>query len=402
MARQKPGYINDVDELIERASVDQVLLHYGKPVPEKASGEHRMPCVFDESCSESQYGNLTVRLDDAARRIYCHSCGVRGNLLTLIHGLEHKKPPTGGRLRGEEFKDAVNKLQEINGQRTNIGSDDIPPERKTSAPDSTTPRATNVPMIRHEKEAARVLADLHTELIVDVGEMSPDAATYVRKRSWMTPELLREWGVGWIPGNGRSLFRKTYLAYTHRNERGEVISYSGRDLNFESKWQKWLRDGKPEEKKPNKHRYVSGYHKGLELYGGQAKRLEEPYVSESLKRRGVVVVEGMNEVLRMETLGVAAVGLGSNKATQTQLESLVRFARQAGDNRIVLLPDCDKEGEAGFRELLWKLAELQVDVRLGCSSQMFGGKFSGRQPEEFTDEEWSEIDHSLQRRHDAA
>jgi 5S rRNA maturation endonuclease (ribonuclease M5) len=392
MRRQNSGYINDIDRLIEQTPVERVLQYYGKPIPDKTTGEHRMECVFNDECSDSQYGNLTIKLDDAAKRIYCHSCLVRGNLLTLIHGLESRQPPTGGRLRSDEFKAAVAKLKKINGQPAHDAASTAQP---TTEPDSPISQLLNVPLIRHEKEAARILADLHGDLIVDVSDMSPEAAQYVRKRSWMTPELLRKWGVGWIPGNGRSLFRKNYLVYTHRNERGEVVSYSGRDLSFESKWQKWLRDGKPEGKKPHKHRYVSGYHRGLELYGGQADRLKEPYVRESLQNSGIVVVEGMNEVLRMETLGVAAVGLGSNKATDAQVEKLVRFARQAGRNRIVLLPDCDDEGESGFKELLWKLSERQVQVRLGCTRQMFDGRFAGKQPEDFTDEDWLMIDKSL-------
>ena len=123
------------------------------------------------------------------------------------------------------------------------------------------------------------------------------------------------------------MFRKGYLVYTHRNERSEVVSYSGRDLSFEEKWAKWIRDGRSDGKKPGKHRFVQGFHKGLELYGGHASRLDEEYVRKSLAKRGIVVAEGMNEVLRMETLGVAAVGLGSNRATDAQIEKLVRFAR---------------------------------------------------------------------------
>jgi hypothetical protein len=97
----------------------------------------------------------------------------------------------------------------------------------------------------------------------------------------------------------------------------------------------------------------------------------------------------------METLGVAAVGLTSNKATNSQVEKLVRFAQQVGENRIVLLPDCDEEGEAGFRELLWKLTEKRVNVQLGCTSAMFDGQFKGRQPEDFGDDDWKMIDGEL-------
>ncbi|MCA9063928.1 MAG: hypothetical protein KDA96_12740 [Planctomycetaceae bacterium] len=71
-----------------------------------------------------------------------------------------------------------------------------------------------MPLIRHEKEAARALANLYEELVTDVSQMSPEAAKFVRKRPWITPELKQKWGVGWIPGNGRSLFRKGYIV-TH-------------------------------------------------------------------------------------------------------------------------------------------------------------------------------------------
>lgn len=388
--------MKDVDTLIAETPVDQILAHFGQRLTDAASGEHRMSCVFNENCSESQYGNLTIKLDDPVNRIYCHSCGVRGNLLTLIHGLEFRRAPSGGKLRGDEFKDAVAKLREI----STSDSPAIPLQadaRPAIADQSPPSKPANVPLVRHEKEAARKIADLCDDLIVDVAEMSPKAAEYVRSRPWMTPELLRKWGVGWIPGNGRSLFRKGYLVYTHLNERGEVVSYSGRDLSFEEKWEKWIRDGRPEGKKPGKHRFVQGFQKGLELYGGHSTRMNEEYVRESLATRGIVVVEGMNEVLRMESLGVVAVGLAGNKATDTQVGTLVRYARSVGGNRIILMPDFDEEGEKAFKELLWQLAEANVDVKVGCTSRMFDGRFAGRQPEDLTDAEWTEIDESIRR-----
>ncbi|EMI16463.1 hypothetical protein RMSM_06621 [Rhodopirellula maiorica SM1] len=387
--------MSDIDDLIAQTPLELVLSHYGLPMPAAGAREHRMKCVFNEACSDSKYGNLAVQLD-AAKRLYCHTCNVAGNALVLIFGLENHRAPTGGRLRGQEFKDAVAKLREINGLA------EIEPAKAAtkSAPAAFTEtkpatKEVNVPMIRHEKEAARELANLCDDLVVDVAEMNPEAAQYVRKRPWLTAEQMKAWGVGWIPGNGRSLFRKNYLVYTHRNERGEVVSYSGRDLSFETKWTKWLRDGKPEGKKPNKHRYVSGYKRGLELYGGHADRLKEPYVQESLRKYGLAICEGQNEILRMEKLGVAAVGLGSNKATDHQIEKLVRFAKNAGGNRALLLPDCDEEGEAGFKELLWRLSEAGVQTRLGFTSNTHDGMMRGRQPEDLTDEEWAAIRETL-------
>lgn len=399
--------MSDVDQLIEDTSLETVLQHYGLPLPEDLAGEYRMSCVFDESCVDNRYSQLTVQRD-AAKRIYCHGCEARGNLLTLIHGLERRCLPHTGRLRGQEFKDAVARLREIS---TGVSSPiPEPPAAEVSRGNSDTrhsadgtagsaaPRkeatgttVANVPLRKHDKEAARALADLHEDLVVDVAEMSPEAAQYVRERRWLTSELMREWGVGWIPGNGRSLFRKQYLVYTHRDERGEVVSYSGRHLSFEEKLLRWTRDGRPGGKKPAKHRFVSGYRRGAELYGGHATRMDQRYVKQSLRRFGIVVVEGMNEVLRMASLNVAAVGLGCNKATEAQIDKIVRYARTAADNRVNLFPDCDDEGESGFRTLLWRLHEERVNVQLGWSSQMFDGKFQGRQPESVTDEEWAEI-----------
>lgn len=389
MTYRNSGYMNDVDRLVEQTSLATVLQEYGLPLPAEGGSEHRMNCVFNECCSDSTYGNLTVKLNDPANRVYCHTCGVRGNLLTLIHGLETHKPPSGDRLRGEEFKQAVARLRAIAQVSSDTRAKVVTAIAPSPIPASskTVERPVNVPLHKHEKEAARALANLHDDLIHDVGEMSPEAAQYVRHRPWMTPDILRKWGVGWIPGNGRSLFRKNYLVYTHRNERGEIVSYSGRDLSFEEKWAKWMRNGKPEGKKPGKHRYVSGYHRGADVYGGQATRIQEEYVPKSLERIGLVVVEGMNEVLRLDASEVAAVGLGSNKATETQIRKLVRFARQAAQNRVLLLPDCDEEGERGFKELLWRLAENDVDTRLGWSSGMFERRFAGRQPESLTKDE---------------
>ena len=334
------------------------------------------------------------------------------------------RPPEGGRLRGQEFKHAVAKLKQINSDastsreprpyktrqemqqerrayestplpdspRSGRSPDRASPDPSSEPAESTPPiKLINIPLIRHDKEAARAIADLANDLIVDVGQMSPEAAQYIRKRPWMTPELMQKWGVGWIPGNGRSLFRKNYFVYTHRNERGDIVSYSGRDLTFEKKWDDWIKSGKPEGKKPGKHRYVTGYHRGLELYGGHATRLQEPWVKESLNRYGLVIVEGMNDVLRMECLQVAALGLGSNRVTAEQLEKLIRFTRTVANNQVLLLPDCDEEGEAGFKDLLWKLCEHNVTVRLGITSETNNGKFAGRQPEDLTDTEFQQF-----------
>ncbi len=392
---QKRGYIDGVDDLIAQTPVEQVLGYFHQPLPQKTTGEHRMRCCFNESCNDSSYGALTVNLTDPARVIYCHVCQVRGNLLTLIHGLTQHRPPTGGRLRGEEFKAAIATLQQIRGGAqpeispavNTPAQSDTSPTPPLSAP-SEEPVTENIPL--QDQEKTRGLVNLWEDLVVEVEQMSPAAASYFRERPWLTPEVCRQWKIGYLPRDGRSLLRGL-IVYAHTNEAGDILSYSGRDPAFADKWNEWLRAGRPEKTRPMKHRYVKGYHKGLELYGQSADRLQDRRLKESLGRIGLTVVEGMNDVIRLNELGVAAVGICSNQATDEQLEKLTRFARAAANGRIVLLPDNDDEGETGFKELLWSLAERGLDVRLAWSRRSHGGQFNGRQPEDLTPEDWQSL-----------
>ncbi|MCA9076544.1 MAG: toprim domain-containing protein [Planctomycetaceae bacterium] len=382
------SYIQDVDRLIEQTPLSDVLHHYGLPPPEKSTGEHRMVCPFNAECRDSQYGNLTVNLDSSAKLIYAHCCQIRGNLLTLIHGLETHSPPSTDRLRGDEFKSAVAKLREINGliDSPKQNGDESPAAEPHNAPASPAdPPPQNVPLCQQDK--TKGLVNLWEECVVDVAEMSPPAAAYFRERPWLTPEVCRKWKLGYLPRNGRSLLRGMVI-YAHENEDGEVLSYSGRDVRFDEKWDKWIKDGRPDDKKPCKHRYVKGYHKGLELYGQQANRLEDRRLKESLGRLGLIVVEGQNDVIRLDTLGIAAVGLCSNRATDEQISKIARFAQRACQGRVVLMPDNDEEGETGFQDLLWQLASQGLSVCLGWSRTSHEGRFNGLQPEHLTDEIW--------------
>jgi len=400
---QKRGYIDGVDDLIAQTPVEQVLGYFNQPLPQKTTGEHRMRCCFNESCNDSSYGALTVNLSDPARVIYCHVCQVRGNLLTLIHGLTQHRPPTGGRLRGDEFKAALTTLQHIRGgaePATSFVANSLAPSRVSAIPPLSSPAedpvSVNIPL--KDQEKTRGLVNLWEDLVVEVDQMSPAAASYFRERPWLTPEVCRQWKMGYLPRDGRSLLRGL-IVYAHTNESGDILSYSGRDPAFADKWNEWVRAGRPEKTRPMKHRYVKGYHKGLELYGQSAARLQDRRVRDSLARIGMVVVEGMNDAIRLNELGVAAVGICSNQATDEQIEKLTRFARSVSSGRVALLPDNDDEGESGFKDLLWSLAERGLDVRLAWSRRSHGARFDGRQPEHLTPEDWQTLLTKLARPH---
>lgn len=396
---KKNGYVNNVDELIAETSLDEVLVHYGLSPSNLSSGEYRMNCVFNPDCATSSYGNLAVSVSHPAKQILCHAmCGTRGNLLTLIHGLEKHAPPTSGKLRGQEFKDALRKLKEIRGvvsatrsEAKQVLATTKPKQAAESKPTPATIKR-NVPLAKHENEAARKIADLYNDLVYDPSEMSPAAAQYVRSREWMTPELMQKWGVGYIPRDGRSMFRG-WLVYTHRNQAGEPISYSGRDPLFEEKQQSWLRQGNADApKKPIKHKYVKGFHRGQELFGQQVDRLNDPKIAESLERYGLIVVEGANDVIRLDELGLAAVGLCSNRATEAQIDKIKRFAMTAANKRVLLMPDNDEEGEAGFRDLLWNLVDSGLKIQLGWSRSRNHGMYDRMQPEQLDGAIWRAIE----------
>ncbi len=385
MAQKKPSYFQDVDDLVQRTPLSQVLAAYSKDQPRSDSGEHRMQCVFDESCADSSYGQLAINQESAGRLIYCHTCGVRGNLLTLIHGLENGQPPTTGTLRGQEFKTAVQQLKRINGGES-IPVDQAPAvaAKKPKAVD----RPRNTPMKDQENDAARKLENLYTELVTDVSEMAPAAAAYFRERPWLTPDVAEKWGVGYIPANGRSMFRR-WVAYTHRDVQGNVLSYSGRDQNFQSKWDKWKTGEQDPDKRPLKHKFVKGYTRGLELYGQQVDRLEDDQLRESLQQRGLVVVEGPNDVMRLDCLGVCAVGLCSNQATNEQVETIFRFASEVAGGRIILMHDNEPKGIEGFKPLAWELMKRGGQVQIGWPNDP---SFNGKQPEDITGDELVLID----------
>ena len=102
------------------------------------------------------------------------------------------------------------------------------------------------------------------------------------------------------------------------------------------------------------------------------------------------MVEGPNDAIRLNTLGVAAVALCSNTITQEQVERIAALARDLGAGCVTLMLDCDEEGILGTHQVLPLLAE-KVPVRLAWSGTTAGGKFKGRQPENLTTEDWQEL-----------
>jgi 5S rRNA maturation endonuclease (ribonuclease M5) len=181
------------------------------------------------------------------------------------------------------------------------------------------------------------------------------------------------------------------IIYPVLAEDGQVLAWVARDPQFEDKERAFNAlppEQRAREKKPAKHRFPADFHRGLELFGQQGSRLDERRFREIIASCGIIVVEGFNDVLGLDALGVPAVAIMSNKITENQVSKIARFARTLSGGKVTLLFDADDAGDEGVKEALWLLAQRGLDVRLGWTRVMHGGKFNGRQPENLTAEEW--------------
>ena len=178
------------------------------------------------------------------------------------------------------------------------------------------------------------------------------------------------------------------IVYPMLGEDGNVLTWFGRDPAFEQKHAAWVAGGR-QEREPEKFHFVKGFHRGLELFGqhGRDRLRAHPEYRDTLHQLGLVVVEGPNDVIALDCLGVPAVGLCSNMVTHEQVAKIARFAKEVAGGQVTLMLDCDPEGETGARQTLFELAQ-QCRVRLAWTAAMFGGTFKNRQPESLSQAEW--------------
>jgi 5S rRNA maturation endonuclease (ribonuclease M5) len=236
---------------------------------------------------------------------------------------------------------------------------------------------------------------LDAKFVTDPALMPPAAASYFRHRPFLTSEVMKQWRMGYLPRDvggedksGGTMRGKIVYAYT--DEEGNVLTWFGRDPDYEEKHRRWERTDRGETE-PEKFHFVKGFHRGLELLGQNGReRLAQLGYREKLKQFGLIVVEGPNDVIALDCLGIPAAGLCSNTVTDEQADKLAAWAWKFADGVATVMLDCDPEGENGAKQALWKLAQ-RCQVRLAWSSEMHGGRFKGRQPESLTVDEWRVI-----------
>jgi 5S rRNA maturation endonuclease (ribonuclease M5) len=389
----RTGYVN-VDQLQAETSLAEAAAKCGVTLDAHGSGpEVRLDCSF--GCQGDHCGRheIAVNTENPQKVFMCHAyqCGFRGNLLTLMHGWLTGTRPTGDKLKGDEFHRVKNIL--ASEVATATRADNGPP--KITANESPSPIPDrNIPLVESDDPKVCELETIDEKFVVDVAEMNPAAASYVRKHPCLSPESMKKWRVGVLPTDGggdkRGFSLRGNIIYPVLSEDGRVLAWIGRDPVYEEKERDFVRLTPAERTgatAPMKHRFPKGFHRGLELFGQQASRLREPGYRESIARYGIIVVEGFNDVIGLDNLGIPAVAIMSNGITAQQIEKVTRWSKQLADGKVSLLFDCETTGDDGAKEALWHLSQRGLDVRLGWSLAMHSGIFKGRQPENLTREE---------------
>jgi 5S rRNA maturation endonuclease (ribonuclease M5) len=362
------------------------------PLPElKRVGNETRSACFLQCGKEQPTGDrvLAIQAGDPAKKWHCHQygCGKGGNLVSLCD-LMKPGANAGGRPRGDRFKDIAKDLDAmVNGENLSGNAAVAAP----AAPQPVAVAKVNVPLKDSDNERAGALVELDKKFVVEVADMNANASAYLRRRPFLTPDVMRKWRMGYLPrdtgGEKTGGTMRGKITYAYLSEAGDVLCFFGRDPQFEEKHQAWEKTDR-KEPEPEKFHFVKGFHRGIELFGQHQLRAEG--MAERLRDLGLVVVEGPNDVIRLDQLGVPAVGLCSNIITREQAEKIARIARDVAGRIATLLLDCDSEGESGMKQCLGYLAQL-TPVRLAWTSKMYGGKFKGRQPESLVAEEWAEI-----------
>lgn len=393
MPPEKKSFIN-VDELMPKIALEQVAAFYGITLPElkRVGSEVRTACfLLCGKTKETGDRALAIQVDDPSKKWHCHQygCGKGGNLVSLCDFLKPGQN-AGGRPRGERFKEIAADLKAmVEGV---LHAESVPVQPTTLAQPAPESKV-NIPLKDSENERARALTELDGKFQVAVPDMSAKASAYFRRRAFLTPEVCRRWRMGYLPRDvggedksGGTMRGK--IVYGYLSEDGQVLTWFGRDPEWEEKHQKWEASDKSE-REPEKFHFVKGFHRGLELFGQHALSAEG--TAEKLQGLGLLLVEGPNDVIRLDTLGVPAVALCSNTITREQAAKTARLARQVGGGVVTVFLDNDPEGEAGMRQCLGYLAQM-VPVRLAWTGKMYNGKFKGRQPESLTIQDWQEIE----------
>ena len=339
---------------IPKESIEQVLSAtdivdlIGSYVPLKRAGsQFRANCPFHHEKTPSFYVN------PARQSFHCFGCGKGGDAISFVR--DHENLP---------FMDAVRKL---------AGKAGVQLREEAADPEA-----------EHKRKSRGRLLDLHREAAAFFNELllkDPAAAharDYLQSRGFKRGMAVN-WTVGWMPenakifldwarsrkftgrelvdsgicylreeGNAASGIRVRFrdrLMFPIRNEIGDVIGFSGRQLRAD----------------PNSGKYVNSpetslFRKSKILFA--LDRAKKPI----LHAKAALVCEGQLDVISCHELGIdhAIAPLGT-AFTREHAKLLRRYT-----NHVLICYDADKAGLAATERLFRELAPEGLSVRVVC------------------------------------
>jgi 5S rRNA maturation endonuclease (ribonuclease M5) len=361
----------------------------------------RIDCPYNCPGDHAGKRELSVNVENADKVFQCHNyeCHFRGNLIHLMHGwLTGQKPPDG-KVRGDDFK-RVKSVLLSEAPASPATPSDTAVSTDRQAQDAAEPDLPkrNIPLSESSNEKARELVGMESVLTTDPAKMTPQCSAYWRtRREFLTDELCDEWGVGVRRGRAgadrRGWSLRNHVVYRFLSEDNKVLCYVGRDPDYDAKlrtFESLPSEQRDSTKRPMKHKFPVGFHRGLELYGQHGDRLKQhPEYRDLVAQHGIIVVEGFNDVLALDNHGVPAVAICSNRMTEQQAAKVARWAKQFSDGKVSLMFDCEESGDEGAKEASWLLANMfeGLRVELAWSLRKLNGQFRDQQPETLTIDE---------------
>ena len=334
-----------IEQVLSATDIVDLINSY---VPLKRAGaQYRANCPFHNEKSPSFYVN------PARQSFHCFGCGKGGDAISFVRDYENLP-----------FMEAVRKLASRSGVQIREEESDPEADKK-------------------RKSKGRLL-DLHreaTEFVHMLLLKSPDAAharDYLKSRGF-GKEMAANWMIGWMPenarvfldwardrkftgreleaagicylkeeGNARSGLRVRFrdrLMFPIRNEIGDVIGYSGRQLRED----------------PNSGKYINSpetvlFIKSRVLFA--LDRAKKPI----LKEKAALLCEGQLDVISCHELGVehALAPLGT-AFTRDHAKLLKRYT-----SHVLACYDSDKAGVAASERLFRELAPEGLTMRVVC------------------------------------
>lgn len=339
---------------IPKESIEQVLSAtdivelIGTYLPLKRAGaQFRANCPFHNEKTPSFYVN------PARQSFHCFGCDKGGDAIAFVR--EHENLP---------FLDAVRKLATRAGVQ--IREEEADPEAERN-------RKSRGRLLDVHREAAAFFHDL---LLKDPA--AGHARDYLKGRGFGR-EMAAHWTVGWMPDNGRVFLDwararkfsgrelvdsgicylreqgnagsgirvrfRDRLMFPIRNEIGDVIAFSGRQLRAD----------------PNSGKYVNSpetfiFRKSRVLFA--LDRAKKPI----LKEKAALVCEGQLDVISCHELGIehAIAPLGT-AFTREHARLLRRYT-----GHVLVCYDADKAGLAAAERLFRELVPEGLSVRVVC------------------------------------